>query len=111
MPRRRKLKPHERSEIIGQYKARVPLRAISKILYLKRSTVQYTVKQSNQRDEAQHDLPRKERPRGTISTQDNRLYRHLRINNNLRWSEIEDLTPIRRTQIRQRMQEIDPTFR
>ena len=34
----------------------------------------------------------------------------MRINNDLRWSEIEDLTPIQRTQIQQRMREIDPTF-
>ena len=46
MPRRRNLKPHERSEIIGQNKARVPLKVIFKNLGVLRPTVQYTVKKS-----------------------------------------------------------------
>ena len=83
MPRQRKLKPHERSEIIGQYKARVPLKAISRNLSVPRPTVQYTVKQSEKRDSQERDLPRSGRPRHLTQAQDNSLYRHLRINNNL----------------------------
>ena len=111
MPRRRNLKPHERSEIIGQNKARVPLKAISRNLSISRPTVQYTVKKSQRRDAEQHDLPRTGRPRHSTRAQDDRLYRHCRINNDLRWSEIEDLAPIKRTQIQQRFREIDPKFR
>ena len=58
MPRRRNLKPHERSEIIGQNKARVPLKAISRNLNISRPTVQYTVKKSQRRNTEQHNLPR-----------------------------------------------------
>ena len=103
MPRRRELKPYERSEIIGQSKARIPLKAISRNLGIPRSTVQYTVKQAEKRDPEQHNLSGRGQPRKTTQAQDDRLYRHLRINNNLRWSEIEELTSIKRTQIRQRM--------
>ena len=63
MPRRRELEPHERSEIIGQYKARVPLKAISRNLGVPHPTVQCTVKQSEKRDEEQHNLPVRGRPR------------------------------------------------
>ena len=111
MPRRRELKPYERSEIIGQYKARVPLNAISRNLGIPRPTVQYTVKQSEHRDPEQHNLPGRGRPRKSTRAQDDRLYRHLRIDNDLCWSEIEELIPIKRTQIRQRMREIDKRFR
>ena len=110
-PHHRQLQPHERSEIIGQYKARVPLRQISRNTGLRPSTVHWTVKQSESRDEAQHDLQRKGRPRFTTHAQDNRVYRHLRINNNLRWPEVEDIAGIKRTQLRQRMREIDSNFR
>ena len=58
MPRRRNLKPHERSEIIGQNKARVPLKTISKNLSILCSTVQYTVKKSQRRNIKQHNFPR-----------------------------------------------------
>ena len=111
MPQRRELKPYKRSEIIGQYKARVPLKAISRNLGVSRPTIQYTVKQSEKRGPEQHNLPGRGQPRKTTQDQDDRLYQHLRINNNLRWSEIEELTSIKRTQIRQRMQEIDLKFR
>ena len=50
-PRRRQLQPHERSEIVGQYKARVPLRQILRNIDLRPSTVYWTVKQSESRDE------------------------------------------------------------
>ena len=60
MPKRRELKPYKRSEIIGQHKARVPLAAISRNLNIPRATVQYIVKQAEQRDEEQHNLPGRE---------------------------------------------------
>ena len=111
MAPQRRLQPHERSEIIGAYKARTPLREISRNAHIPQSTVQRTVQKAGIRDPQQHNLPRKGRPQKTTPAQDNRLSRHVRINNNLRWSEIKDLTLIQRTQIQQRMQEIDPTFR
>ena len=97
MPRRHELKPHERSEIIGQYKTRVPLKAISRNLGVPRPTVQYTVKKSETRDEQQHNVPGRGQLRKTTQAQDDRLYRHLRVNDDLRWSEIDDLMPIRHT--------------
>ena len=109
-PHRRQLKPHERSEIIGQYNARVPLHQISKNTGRRRSTIQWTVKQANLRDDEQHDLQRSGRPRETTQAQDNRVYRHLRINNDLRWPEVEDIAGIKRTTIQNRMREIDPKF-
>ena len=102
MPRRRELKPHERSEIIGQYKARVPLKAISKNLGVPHPTVQFTVKLSEKRDKEQHNLPGRGQPRKSPRAQDDRLYRHCRINNDLRWSEVKELATIKRTQIQQR---------
>ena len=39
MPRRRNLKPHERSEIIGQNKVKVPLKAIFRNLNILYPTV------------------------------------------------------------------------
>ena len=50
MPRRRNLKPHERSEIIGQNKVRVLLKIISKNLNILCPIVQYTVKKSQRCD-------------------------------------------------------------
>ena len=57
MPRRRNLKPHERSEIIGQNKTRVPLKVISKNLSILCFIVQYTVKKSQKYNAKQHNLP------------------------------------------------------
>ena len=106
-----RLKPHERSEIIGQRKARLPLKQISENLNIPYSTVKYTLKKSETRDEAQHDLPRSGRRRHSTRDQDNRVYRHLRINNNLRWPEVVDIAGIKRIAIQNRMREIDPNFK
>ena len=106
-----KLKPHERSEIIGMHKARVPLKQISRNTGKYLSTVKYTVKKAAVRDEAQHDLPRSGRPRKSTRNQDNHLYRHARIRNDISWAELVELAPIKRTQIQQRFREIDPNFR
>ena len=76
MPRQRELKPHERSEIIGQYKARVPLQPILRKLGVSCPTVQYTVKKSGTRDKQQHNVPVREQPRKITQAQDDRLYRH-----------------------------------
>ena len=95
MPRRRNLKPHERSKIIGQNKARVPLKVISKNLDILCPTVQYTVKKSQRYDAEQHDLSYMGRPRHFTQTQDDHLYRYCRINNDLRCSKIEDLDQIK----------------
>ena len=107
---RKQLKPHQRSKIIDKYKAKVPLRQILRNTGLRLSTVHWTINQSDLCDKAQHDLPYSSRPRHSTRAQDNRLYRCLRINNDLRWSDIEDLMPIKRTQIRQRMREINLKF-
>ena len=111
MAPQRRLKGYERLEIIGAHNARVPLKEIARNIGIPPSTVRRTVRKSRVRNKWQYDLPRSGRPRESTPTQDNRIYRHLRINNNLRWSEIEELASIKRTQIRQRLHEIDPNFR
>ena len=111
MAPQRRLKGYERLDIIGAYNARVPLKEISRNTDISLSTVRRTVRKSQVRDEWQHNLPRLGRPRESTRAQDNRLYRYLRINNNFHWSELEELASIKRTQIRQRMREIDPGFR
>ena len=101
-PHRRKLQPWQRSEIMGQYDARVPLRQISRNTGFRPSTIHWTVKQSEIRDEAQHDLPRSGQPRKSTCAQDDRLYQHIRINNNLNWADLEDLTIIKHATIQER---------
>ena len=105
-----RLTPSKRSEIIGAHTSRVPLREIHRNTGIPLTTVQRTVRMAGIRDNEQHDLKRSGRPRKSTRSEDDRLYRHLRINNDLRWTEIEDLMLIQRTQIRQRMHEIDLNF-
>ena len=84
MAPQRRLKGYERLEIIGAHNVRVPLKEIARNIGISPSTVRRTVRKSRVRDEWQHDLPRSGRPRESTPAQDNRIYRHLRINNNLR---------------------------
>ena len=46
-----------------------------------------------------------------VHKDDQQLYRHLRISNDLLWREIMDTSSLGRTQIQQRLAEIDPTFK
>ena len=78
-----KLKPYERSEIIGQIKARIPLKHISENLNVPYATVQYTKKKAETRYEAQNNLSRKGRPRKATDNEVNHIYRRLRVRNNL----------------------------
>ena len=74
MPSIHKLKPYERSEIIGQIKARIPLKQISENLNVSYATVRYTKKKAETRDKAQNDLPRKGRPRKATDNEVNHIY-------------------------------------
>ena len=68
MAPRRQLQPYKRSEIINQYKIKVPLQQISRNTGLRHSIIHYTIKQLNLCNNIQHNLLHKERPRKSIST-------------------------------------------
>ena len=111
MPPQRRLKPSERSRILGAIDNGVPLKDISNTYNVPYSTVKYTKKKSFERDADQHDLPRQGRPRETSRQGDARLYRRLKRHPETTWSEIQELTPLKKTQTRQRLLEIDPDFK
>ena len=108
MPR---LKPHERSEIIGMHKARVSLKEISRNTRCCLATVKSTVRKAESRGPDQHDLPRSGRPRKSTRNQDDHLYRRARTRNDMSWAELTEIAPISRTTIQRRFREIDPNFR
>ena len=105
-----RLKPEQRNAVIGAHLNRVPLTRISKNMQIPIATVNRTWAKRFDRDDQQHDLPRSGRKRTTTSTVDQRLYRHLRIKPDLHWKEVLEISSLRRTQIQQRLREIDPNF-
>ena len=106
-----RLTGNQRSEIIGAHRERIPLAQIAANYQCHPETIRRAWRMRDRRNDKQQDLSRSERPRQSTEMQDQRLYRHLRIDNDLRWRDILDLHPLRRTQIQQRLAEIDPSFR
>ena len=111
MAPRGRLKPYERQEIMGGVKLRVSLRDISNQLNIPYSTVKYTKQKAERRDPQQHDLKRSGRPRKSIPEDDQRLYRHTKINTSLLWEEVLQLTTLSKNSVRRRFKEIDPDWR
>ena len=107
----RRLKPHERSQVIGARANGTPSGEVSIYTRIKYRTLQRTWAKRNERDDQQHDLKRSGRPRKTTEDQDTRLYRHLRISPLICRREILDLTSLSRTQVQQRLAEIDSDFK
>ena len=110
MPPRRHSTRAERSQIIGARLNGGTLKVISNLMNINYETVKYTWRQYGNRDNEERDLPRSGRPRKTTQDQDNRLYRRLRIDNDLQWKKLLEVSDLGRTQIQQRMLEIDPSF-
>ena len=105
-----RLKHEQRNEIIGAKLNRVPLAQISKNMRIPPATVYRTWQKRFERNDRQHDLPRSGRKRTTTPEADKRLYRHLRISPDLHWAQVLELSTLRRTQIQQRLRELDPNF-
>ena len=111
MPPQHRLKPSERAEIIGAHKNGVPLNEISANTGIPRTTVKRTWRMRDTRDENHHDLDRSGRSRKSTIDENNRLYRRTRIDNNLRWAELIDISSLSRSTIRRKFIEIDPGYR
>ena len=106
----KQLSARERTRLVDARLAGMPLKDISNTYDVSYNTVKWTWKQYRKRDQEERDLPRSGRPRKSTTAQDNRLYRRLRIDNDLRWRGIVELSDLGRTQIQQRFLEIDPDF-
>ena len=104
------LTPAQRNRIIDGHENNIPLTQIVAATSISYLTVKYTWQMRNRRPLAQLDQPRNDRFRKTTIDDDNRLYRHTRINPRISWQEMRDLSSIKRTQIRQRFREIDPHY-
>ena len=105
-----RLKPEQRNAVIGARLNRVPMREISKNMQIPERTVRRTWAKRFERDDEQHDLPRSGRNRTSTIEADKRLHRHLRISPDLHWAQVVELSTLSRTQIQQRLRELDPNF-
>ena len=111
MPPQTRLKPSQRIQVLGMRDANIPTKQISDLAGIPASTVRYTKRKAPERGSDQEDLPRAGRPRRTSKQQNIRLYRHVKRRNTMSWDEIEKLTPLKRSSIRQKLREIDPDLR
>ena len=111
MPPYTRLKPCQRSEILGAIDAHEPLKDISNRLNVSYSTVKYTKRKRDERPEDQQDLPRQGRPQKMSNSSANRLYRRAKRDNTQTWDIFLQDQPIRRRRAYQRLLDIDPDFR
>ena len=91
--------------------ANIGPRKISTITKIPESTVKYTKKKAQERDQDQHDLPRSGRPRKTSKSQDARSYRYLKHHSNMTGAEISKTNNLKRSSMRRRLLKIDPNLR
>lgn len=104
------LTPAKRNQLIGAHLNGVTLKAAAEQLDINYNTAKYTWQARNRRPLGQLSCNRSGGPRKTTQADDNRLYRHLRRQPTLKWREIAEITPLKRTQTRRRMTEIAPDF-
>ena len=93
MAPQRRLRPHERLQLLGASIARVPLKEAAHRMNIPYSTAKYTKKQASLRYKNQADLQYSGRPRKVINQEIQRLYRQIKIDNSIFWSSLLDSTP------------------
>ena len=111
MPAQRRLKPSERQQIIGAHLSRVPLIEISNKTNIPYSTVKHTWSQYGKHNSEEHDLPRQNQPHKTSEDQNKKLYRYIKIKNDMPWSELLKETLLSRTSMHQKFRKINPNFK
>ena len=107
----RRLKPSERQEIIGAAIHRVPLKDVANRLNIPYVTAKRTKQMAEKRDPEQHDLKCSGRPRYSTPAADQRLYRRIKIDTSMLWSEILELSQLSKNTLRRRFKEIDSDWR
>ena len=85
MPPQTRLKPSQRSEVLGMLDANVPPKQFHEITKISVYTVDYTKRKRSEPGDDQDDLQRAGRSRKTSKQQDERLHRHLQRHNILTW--------------------------
>ena len=104
------LKPEQRNAVINTHLNRVPMHEISKNMQIPERTIRRTWAKHFECDDEQHDLPRSKHNRTLTIKANKKLYRHLQILLDLHWAQIIELSILNRTQIQQRLRELDLNF-
>ena len=111
MPAQRRLKPSERQQIITARLSRVPLIEISNKTNIPYSTVKYTWSQYEKHNSEEHNLLHQNRLHKTSENQNKKLYKYVKIKNNMPWFELFKKTLLSRTSVHRKFKKINPNFK